>query len=106
MLLKGKVTPQHAMQGQWKERYTLLILSLGARSRVAGKRQAPVALPLRKSPCTHCAKGWMGPRAALEGCGAKKISCPSKGSNPEPSWWKDVPDLVCTVQTGPCNEKN
>jgi hypothetical protein len=74
--------------------------------RVAGKRQAPIALPLGKSPGTHCVEGWMGPRAGLKGCGANKISCPHKGSNLEPSLWRDVPGLVRTVQKGTCNEKN
>jgi hypothetical protein len=35
---------------------------------VGGQRHAPAALPSGKRPSTHCIGGWLGPRAALDGC--------------------------------------
>jgi hypothetical protein len=34
---------------------------------MGGQRHAPAALPLER-PGTHCIGGWVGPRAALNGC--------------------------------------
>jgi hypothetical protein len=36
--------------------------------RVGGQRHALAALPLGKTPDTHCIGGWVGPRAGLDGC--------------------------------------
>jgi hypothetical protein len=36
---------------------------------VGGQRQAPAALPPVKRPDTHCIRGWVGPRARLDGYG-------------------------------------
>ena len=35
---------------------------------VGGQCHAPAALPSEKTG-THCKRGWMGPRAGLDGCG-------------------------------------
>jgi hypothetical protein len=35
---------------------------------VGGQLHAPAALPLGKTPGTHCRAGWVGPRAGLDGC--------------------------------------
>ena len=35
---------------------------------VGGQRHAPAALPRERSG-THCIRGWVGPRAGLDGCG-------------------------------------
>ena len=40
---------------------------------MGGQRQAPAALPPRKSPGTHCTGGWVGPRAGLDGCGKSRL---------------------------------
>jgi hypothetical protein len=45
--------------------------------RVGGQRHAPAALPLGKTPGTHCIVGWVGPRAGLDWCGK---SCPHRDS--------------------------
>ena len=39
------------------------------RGGVSGQRQAPAALPPGKRAGTHCIRGWVGPRAGLDGCG-------------------------------------
>jgi hypothetical protein len=36
---------------------------------VGGQRHAPVALSPGNRPGTHCVRGWVGPRAGLDGCG-------------------------------------
>ena len=36
---------------------------------VGGQRHTPSALPPGKRPGTHCLRGWVGPRAGLDGCG-------------------------------------
>jgi len=36
---------------------------------VGGQRHDPAALPLGKTPVTHCTGGWVGPTASLDGCG-------------------------------------
>jgi hypothetical protein len=33
------------------------------------RRHDPAALPLGKTPGTHCIVGWVGPRAGADGCG-------------------------------------
>jgi hypothetical protein len=40
---------------------------------VGGQSQAPAALPPRKSPDTHYAGGWVGPRADQNVNGEEKI---------------------------------
>ena len=45
---------------------------------VCGQRHAPAALPPGKRPGTHCAGGWVGPRAGLDGCG-KSLPPPPTG---------------------------
>ena len=45
---------------------------------VRGQRHAPAALP-RERPGTHFIRGWVGPRAGLDGCGK---SCPPPGFDP------------------------
>ena len=45
---------------------------------VGGQLHAPAALSLGKRPFTHCTKGWVGPRAGLdgfEGCSVVRILC-------------------------------
>ena len=34
---------------------------------VVGQRHAPAALPPGKRPGVHCIRGWVGPRAGLDG---------------------------------------
>jgi len=41
---------------------------------VSGQQHAPAALYPRERPGTHCTKGWVGPRAGLDG---RKISSPT-----------------------------
>ena len=36
---------------------------------VGGQRYAPAALSPGKKPNTYCIDGWVGTRAALDGCG-------------------------------------
>ena len=36
---------------------------------VGGQRHAPAALPPGKCPGIDCIRGWVGPRAGLDGCG-------------------------------------
>ena len=46
---------------------------------VGGQRHAPAALPPGKRPDTHCTRGWVGPRAGLDGCGQSR---PPPGFDP------------------------
>ena len=46
---------------------------------VGGQRYAPAALPPAKRPGTHCAGGWVGPRAGLNVCGKSR---PPPGFDP------------------------
>ena len=46
---------------------------------VGGQRHAPAALPPGKGHGTHYIKGWVGPRAGLDGCGK---SHPPPGFDP------------------------
>jgi hypothetical protein len=39
---------------------------------VGGKRHAPAALPPGKGNGTQCIRGWVGPRAGLDGCGKSR----------------------------------
>ena len=70
-----------------------------------GHRHAPAALPPGKGPGFHCAGGWVGPRASLNGCGkSRHRRCP----NPEPSVQPveshtDCVILANTLNVGSCN---
>jgi hypothetical protein len=49
---------------------------------VSGQRHAPAAIcPGDTTPGTHCAGGWVGPRAGLDIEDTGKILCPCRGSN-------------------------
>jgi hypothetical protein len=39
---------------------------------VGGQRYAPAALSPRKRPGTHCTGCWVGPSAAIDGCGKSR----------------------------------
>jgi hypothetical protein len=39
--------------------------------------------PGERTPSTHCAGGWVGPRAGLDSEARGKIFCPRRGSNPD-----------------------
>jgi len=40
--------------------------------RLGDERHAPASIPLGKRPGTHCRKGWVGPRAVLDGYGKSR----------------------------------
>jgi len=40
---------------------------------VGGQHHAPVTLPQGKRPGNHCAGGWMGPKADMDGCGKSRL---------------------------------
>jgi hypothetical protein len=48
---------------------------------VGDQRHIPAALPPGKRPVTHCAGGWVGPRAGLDEC---RKSRPDRESIPGP----------------------
>jgi len=56
-------------EGQYRYSSTLSFTS--ALDGVGGHRHAPVALPLER-PGYHCAEGWMGPKASLNGRGKSR----------------------------------
>jgi hypothetical protein len=60
---------------------------------VGGQRHTPAASPPGKRPGIHCIGDWVGPRAALDGCGK---SCPYWDSIPRlsSSWRVAVPTLA------------
>jgi hypothetical protein len=60
----------------------LRFLDLGTRRGWGGQRHAPAALYTPERPGTHCAWGWVGPRAGLDRCGK---SHPHRDSIPGPS---------------------
>jgi hypothetical protein len=48
---------------------------------VGGQRHAPAVLPPQR-PGTHCIRGWLGPRAGVDGCGKSRAH---RDSTPGPS---------------------
>ena len=64
------------MKSQISSSTLSLISALGS---VGGQRRGPAALPSRKRPSTHCTRGWVGPRAGLDGCGKSR---PPPGFDP------------------------
>jgi hypothetical protein len=62
----------------------LLILDLCTRwGWVVSITPRPRLTPGERTPGTHCAGGWVGPRAGLEKEARVKILCPCRGSNPD-----------------------
>jgi len=53
---------------------------------VGGKRHTPAALPPGKKPGTHYIRGWVGPRAGVQGCGKSRLN---RDSMPVPSRYTD-----------------
>jgi len=65
---ESKVHPRTSHKGpERKQSYSSTLSLTSALDDVGGQRQAPAALPPGKRPGTHCAGGWVGPRAGLEG---------------------------------------
>ena len=54
----------------------------GTKALYRRQRHAPAALYLRERVCTHCKRGWIGPRAGLDRCGKSR---PHQDSIPGPS---------------------
>jgi hypothetical protein len=49
---------------------------------VKGQRHAPAAFYPRERPSTHCARGWVGPRAGLDRCGKSRSHRDSSPDRP------------------------
>jgi hypothetical protein len=65
---KGKVHHRTGNESSEGSRDTaLLFYDLGTRRGVSGQHHAPAALYPRERPGIHCAGGWVGPRASLDG---------------------------------------
>jgi hypothetical protein len=62
----------------------LLIINLDAGWEVDITATLWLLYPPGKISGTHCIGGCISPRAGLDECGDKKISCLYRGSNPEP----------------------
>jgi hypothetical protein len=82
---RGKVHPgtgHERPKGEERNSSTLSLTS--ALDGVGGQRHLTVTLPPGKRSGTHCAGGWVGPRAILDGCGKLRTHCDSipKPSNP------------------------
>jgi hypothetical protein len=52
---------------------------------LVGQSHTPAALPPGKKPGTQCTLGSVGTRSLLDGCGAQKVLCTKRCSNPESS---------------------
>jgi len=66
---KGKVHPRRGHEGpegEWRYHTTLSLISAVDRGGVVNT--ALVTSPQRTGPSTHCTRGWVGPRARIEGC--------------------------------------
>ena len=59
--------------------YNSILSLISTLDGVGGQRHAPAALRPGKRPRTHCAGGWMGRKAGLEGCGNSR---PPPGFDP------------------------
>jgi hypothetical protein len=56
------------MKAQRRRREITLLSFTSALDGVDGKYHVPAALPPGETLFTHCAGGWVGPRAGLNGC--------------------------------------
>ena len=81
--IKGSVFPLQTRLWSrgWVERYKLYSSMTAVQEGVSGQQHPPAALYPRKRPGTHCAGGWVGPRAGLD---ERKVS-PNRDSIPGPS---------------------
>ena len=72
-VIKVKVALERATKTQRGSRcIALLFLRPRLYMGVDGQRHAPAALPRGKIPGTHCIRGWLGPRAGLDGRGKSR----------------------------------
>jgi hypothetical protein len=97
---EAEAVPLHVMEAHGgRGVYLLLIHDLGTRwGWVVSVRTRPRFTPGERTPGTHCAGGWVGPRASLDTEATGKILCPRRGSNPDrwsSSPWSDtiLPEL-------------
>jgi hypothetical protein len=72
-------------QNDYSCNVALLVYLTSALPAMGGQSHAPATLSRGKSPGTNFTGGWVGPRAVLDRCVGKKISCHQWGSNPQPS---------------------
>ena len=88
--VKGKVYPGTGYEdprgGGQRYGYNFSLTSALERG-VSGQQHAPAALPPGKRPGTHCIRGWVGPRAGLDGYGKP---CPHWNSIPGQSSLQQV----------------
>ena len=63
-------------------RYSLTQTEHRHQMRLGGQRHAPADLAELRSPDKHCTVSWVVLRTALNWCGAQKIPCSRRGSNP------------------------
>ena len=67
---KDKVRPTTGHEGpEGEERYSSTLSLTSSLNGVRGQRHATAILSPGKRSGTHCVGGWVGSRAALEGCG-------------------------------------
>ena len=65
--IRANFTLEQTAEGQKGSVSTVLLLNLGARWGVSGQGHVLVALPPGKRNATPCTRGWVGPRARLDG---------------------------------------
>jgi hypothetical protein len=79
--LLSRYTPWRRLGGE--EVWLLLILNLGTKwGWVVSIMPRPRFTPGERTPSTHWAGGWVGPRAGLDAGARRKILCLCRGSNP------------------------
>jgi hypothetical protein len=72
--------PMEAQGGE--EVWLLLTRDLGTRwGEWSASRPGPRFTPGERTPCTHCTRGWVDPRAGLDTEARGKILCLFRGSN-------------------------
>jgi hypothetical protein len=80
---KDKVDPRTGHEGpEGEQRYSSTVSLTSALDRVGVQRHVLTALPPGKKSGTYSMRGWVGPRAGLDGCGKSR---PHRDSIPGPS---------------------
>jgi hypothetical protein len=74
---KDKAVPVHPMKIYRGNRHTAPLFNFET-TEVKGQLHAPAPLTPGKNPGTHCTRGWVGPRAGLDGCRKSQ----TKGNHP------------------------
>jgi hypothetical protein len=79
---QSRYTPWRRLGGEEYSSYSFATSALDA-GEWSASRPGRAFTPGERTPGTHCAGGWVGPRAGLDTESRGKIFCLSRGSNPD-----------------------